>query len=308
MERKTISHLCFALLLSLIIMGVSASVIGTLLTVFSLYFFGITSSDSFINGLMLLATALGLLLLYFSFKQMTKGIFAPRVGTKTLPAKELALVGLSGFGLSLFFAYLGIGLNSGISYLITGKFTSLSESSIVSNTLENSPLLPTLLYVVIIGPLLEELIFRKTLISKLRPFGYKTSILVSSVLFGAYHLNLEQFFYAAFIGIIFGAIYYKSNNIVYTYVIHACFNLSSVFLTQIQPRFPLFAIIFYYGLNLVGLIIFFVYGYQWIKEKPLESYYCVSQKDTWGNKGMIIFLLFSLVASIFSLVSTNFLH
>lgn len=305
MERKTISHICFSLLLSIIIMAITASVIGTMLTIFALYGLRLQSTDSFVNGVMLLATGIGLLILYFSFKQMTKEIFTLTPKKTKLPAKEVFLMGLSGFGLSIVFAYLGIGLNMGITFLITGKATSLSDAEIVSDTLGNAPLLPMILYVVIIGPFLEELIFRKTLISKLRPFGYKTSIIVSGVLFGAYHLNLEQFFYAAFIGILLGAVYYKSNNITYTYLIHVAFNLSSVLLTQLEPKFPVATVVVYYGLNLAGFVCFFVYGFKWIKRKPVETPYHISKRDTWGNPGMILYLVFAFIASIFTIFSTT---
>ena len=63
---------------------------------------------------------------------------------------------------------------------------------------------PGLLYVVILGPILEEIIFRGAILRSLEPFGKNFAIVVSSLLFGLYHLSLFQGVFAFFIGLILG--------------------------------------------------------------------------------------------------------
>ncbi len=66
---------------------------------------------------------------------------------------------------------------------------------------------------VIIGPVLEELIYRKCIIDRLRPFGEWFAVICSALIFGLAHGNFLQLFYSFGIGIIFGIIYLKTNNI-----------------------------------------------------------------------------------------------
>ena len=58
------------------------------------------------------------------------------------------------------------------------------------------------LYIVVIGPICEELVFRGAVMRKLERYGANFAIIVSSLLFGLYHLILFQAVYAFFIGII----------------------------------------------------------------------------------------------------------
>ena len=59
-----------------------------------------------------------------------------------------------------------------------------------------------LLYVVILGPILEEIIFRGAILRSLERFGQNFAIVVSSLMFGLYHLALFQGIFAFFIGLI----------------------------------------------------------------------------------------------------------
>ncbi|MDR2106888.1 MAG: CPBP family intramembrane metalloprotease [Coriobacteriales bacterium] len=58
------------------------------------------------------------------------------------------------------------------------------------------------LYVVILGPIFEEIIFRGAVLRSLQPYGENFAIVVSSLLFGLYHLILFQGIFAFFVGLI----------------------------------------------------------------------------------------------------------
>lgn len=76
-------------------------------------------------------------------------------------------------------------------------------------------------------PIMEEIIFRKLLIDNMSKYGISAAILVSALLFGLYHGNLSQFFYAFGLGIIFGAVYAYSGKVIYTILLHISINLYS---------------------------------------------------------------------------------
>lgn len=82
----------------------------------------------------------------------------------------------------------------------------------------------TLLCVVIVSPIAEELFFRKAMIDRLSDYHPFDAILLSALLFALVHGNITQFLYALPLGILFGIIYYRTQNIGYTILLHAALN------------------------------------------------------------------------------------
>lgn len=121
-----------------------------------------------------------------------------------------------------------------ISQLLSGAYSSIFGYEIqnsTSDTIEAWPIWLVFLLVVIIGPLVEEFIFRRLLIDRLSVFGDKTAILISSVAFALHHGNLFQFFSAALLGLVLGYIYVKTNKLFFPVLMHAILN----FLGSIVP-------------------------------------------------------------------------
>lgn len=77
---------------------------------------------------------------------------------------------------------------------------------------------------VVIAPIMEELIFRKLLLDRVNPIGEGISILLSGMLFGALHGNLQQFFYATLLGMLLAFIYLKTGKIIYPILFHMLVN------------------------------------------------------------------------------------
>ena len=77
---------------------------------------------------------------------------------------------------------------------------------------------------VIVAPIVEEMIFRKTLIDRVRKYGDKTAILLSGLMFGMFHGNFSQFFYAAGVGLLFAWIYVRTGKIQHTIILHVLLN------------------------------------------------------------------------------------
>lgn len=80
--------------------------------------------------------------------------------------------------------------------------------------------------IVIAAPILEELIFRGIILNGLlKKYSPIKSIIVSSVLFGIVHLNPWQFVSASIIGLFSGWIYYKTQKLTLSIIIHMVNNL-----------------------------------------------------------------------------------
>jgi membrane protease YdiL (CAAX protease family) len=88
---------------------------------------------------------------------------------------------------------------------------------------------------VIAAPILEELIFRGIILDGfLKIYSPSKSIILSSILFGLVHLNPWQFLSGLFIGVFMGWIYYRTNSLWLTIIIHASLNLFSFVSTLVM--------------------------------------------------------------------------
>lgn len=95
----------------------------------------------------------------------------------------------------------------------------------VSNIISESDWYISAIFVGIIGPIVEELMFRKIFTGRLMPYGNIIAILFPSLIFGLFHGNLYQFFYAFALGAVFSYIYVKTGKILYSTLLHTFINL-----------------------------------------------------------------------------------
>lgn len=145
----------------------------------------------------------------------------------------------TGFSLEEFMVCLvtaaGIGyiLNMG-GNLIDAVFSyfngkALSDMNPIVDAIEYTPSM--IVYVCFLGPLMEELMFRGLLLSRARRFGDRTAVVFCAVAFGLMHGNLPQFFYATFVGLIFGYVAVKTNRLRYNVLLHITFNTYTMITT-----------------------------------------------------------------------------
>ena len=85
-------------------------------------------------------------------------------------------------------------------------------------------LLLRILFMVILAPLIEEFVFRKTLIDRMRPYGEKLAVVTSAAMFGLFHGNISQMFYAFTLGLVFGWVYLRTGKLRYTVGLHMIVN------------------------------------------------------------------------------------
>ena len=95
------------------------------------------------------------------------------------------------------------------------------------------------LYITILGPISEELLFRGFLLRMLKPWGKQTAILVSALIFGLFHGNIIQIPFAFLVGLVLGYVTVEYS-IPWAIVLHIFNNLvmSDLFgrLAQVIPE------------------------------------------------------------------------
>lgn len=105
----------------------------------------------------------------------------------------------------------------------------------------------------ILGPIMEELLFRKKLLTELLMFNNKyVSILLSSFIFSFLHNGMITMLYAFILGIAFGIIYIKYKNVKLTIFMHMAANIIVIYLTRYNTLILILSII---GLLISYLII-----------------------------------------------------
>lgn len=104
------------------------------------------------------------------------------------------------------------------------SITGLTFTSSVNMLILNSNKLYIILFAVILAPIVEEFLFRKLLIDRIVKYGELPAILLSGLLFGLFHGNFQQFFYADFLGMIFAYVYIKTGKLRYSISYHMIIN------------------------------------------------------------------------------------
>lgn len=107
---------------------------------------------------------------------------------------------------------------------------SASSSSTLEMIVSINPIY-TAVTVGILGPVFEELIFRKKLIDCTIKYGEGVAILSSGIMFGLFHTSVTQFFYATGMGMLWAYIYIKTGRIRYSIIYHIINNFTVSVLT-----------------------------------------------------------------------------
>lgn len=80
---------------------------------------------------------------------------------------------------------------------------------------------------VLAAPVLEELVFRRCLLSRLAPFGERSALVVSATLFALFHESANQCVYAFALGLVLGYVYLRCGRIRHAIALHALINALS---------------------------------------------------------------------------------
>ncbi len=188
-------------------------------------------------------------MLVFNELMLALGILAATCILKTVPYHEIEGEKI---GVGRFLKYIAIGLAIGIVGNLIGAgllelwngVTGNEAGGEVEDILSGSDLGLTALMVGVVAPFLEEYFFRKLVIDRLRPYGEMTCIVISAVMFGLFHGNFTQFFYAAGLGALLAYIYFRSGSLLFVFLFHMAFNMISgvlpLYLMTLGEESPLY--------------------------------------------------------------------
>ena len=120
----------------------------------------------------------------------------------------------------------------------------------------NSNVAVTLLSTGILGPIIEELIFRGIIYNELKSkYSNMKSILITTIFFAIIHINIIQILYALIIGFILIFVYEKYNNIKAPIILHMASNITT---TLFLPLLIKNNLIINYGIFIFSLILLII--------------------------------------------------
>lgn len=126
-----------------------------------------------------------------------------------------------------------------LTIFIVGLISSLSGfemGNLLDSAAEDMSIGSMFIFMVLIAPVCEEFMFRRVLFRRLLPMGQPFAVAISALVFGLFHNNLYQFFYAVALGVLFGCIVAKTGRIRYTVALHALLNFIGSVLTMLTAQ------------------------------------------------------------------------
>lgn len=188
-----------------------------------------------------------------------------------------------------------------VNYIIARiKNIDLDSLNPLINIVQDQSPVTLIVFVCILQPFLEEVIFRGIILNKTRQYGEKNAIVYSAIFFGLLHGNLSQFFYAVALGLLWGYIAVRTNSIRYTIVLHIITNFVGLLPTMSGNENPiLMTIVFVFMISIITIgIILFIRN---IKNVKLSSANGIEKAEmrklVYLNPGTIIALII-LVANL----------
>ena len=182
------------------------------------------------------------------------------------------------------------------------SFISILSGRDMGNLLDNATaglsLGAMFIYMVIVAPICEELIFRRMVFRRLLPMGENFAIVMSALLFALFHSNLFQVFYAFVLGVLFGCVVVKTGRIRYTIGLHMLLNLlGSVVIFALEPyelATTLYTVLIYV-LTALGLVVFFRDFRNLFRNRPSLPGCWQAAFTSWG---MLLFIILFTITSV----------
>jgi membrane protease YdiL (CAAX protease family) len=176
-------------------------------------------------------------LLMNSFNVSVVGCLVLGLSLKTLPSVkiekrsltigQILILILMVYGLSQVGSLMGMPIHTGLTSipLIGDNSTDDALADLKSSLIIGSDTWVRIITVGILPAIFEELLFRKFMIDRTLRHGEFVSCAMSGIMFGLWHGNFQQFFFAFFLGVLFAFVYIRTGRIIYTMILHASLNL-----------------------------------------------------------------------------------
>ena len=242
---------------------------------------------------------------------LMKKLESEKLEKESLSITSFLLYFCISFTLMIIGNLIGIGVTS-----LIGTAIQSDIANPIQTLINSSDILLNLIIISIIGPIFEELFFRKLLIDRTIKYGAKISIILSATLFGLMHGNLNQFFYAFLLGGFFSYTYIKTGKIIYPIILHICLNLMgsvlSLFVLEsanaiTQGAYTSFDIglILVYVLILLLVMIFGLYGLTQYKKAKLTKIRTKIEltnpiRTAFLNYGMVCYIGFTILLILYT--------
>ena len=156
--------------------------------------------------------------------------------------------------------FLSHGLNILVSLINCTGF--LGTYSQVSQNTGAAAIIITVIKTVILAPVAEELTFRGLIFRRMEIYtSFWPAAIVSSVLFGLYHMNLLQGIYAFLYGIILCLVYKRFRNIFAPLIMHAAANAFTLLVTYLgldYPSIPVYMAVMAFSLGMSAAAYFVI--------------------------------------------------
>lgn len=106
-----------------------------------------------------------------------------------------------------------------IVMIVLSKFTEIMPTSVpIPENLKE--LFISFLIISLSAGICEEIMFRGFILSSYNKLGIKKAIIMSSVMFGLFHFNIQNLVGPIFLGVIFGLLVYKTDSIFSSIIAH----------------------------------------------------------------------------------------
>ena len=139
--------------------------------------------------------------------------------------KSLTFGGFIKFFLISYFIMVLLNLFTMVFLEVVGRVKGADVVNPLEDVISNSSIWATIIFAGILSPIIEEVLFRGVMLNKLRTYGDKIAIITTALLFGLFHQNFSQFFYAVGLGIVFAYVTLKTGTIKYSIGLHIMINM-----------------------------------------------------------------------------------
>ena len=192
-----------------------SSLVGLPILIFSFKSFGISQSLAVPVWLIASFSIALLIILFILRKEMNTQSFEKRGGSSIGESVIWAIIGV-------FLAYFAQIFAAMIETLLGVKMGSENTQNIL-HIIETMP--AAIIVTSIIGPILEEIVFRKIIFGAMyKRFNFFISALISSVIFAAAHMEFQHILLYSAMGFTFAFLYVKTKHILVPIFAHVTMN------------------------------------------------------------------------------------
>lgn len=150
---------------------------------------------------------------------LVKRIPAETVERKPMKWWQFLLAAIMCYGLVYSSNFVGTVISTVIGLL---KGSAVENAIMNIATSVSMPLV--VLYMVICAPFMEEYVFRKLIVERTVKYGQGVAVVMSGLMFGLFHGNLNQFVYAFTLGCFLAFLYVKTGKLKITIALHMMIN------------------------------------------------------------------------------------